>query len=559
MALSVAVDSTPPSREPRARDFVRLKLRLMRNGFRGQTWRIVFFTIGAAFSLGLAVMVFFALAGTGTSVVTRDGAFVWTSLAGTAVVLGWTLVPLLFFGVDETIDPARFALLPVPNRVLIRGMLAAAFVGVPAIATLIGSGGLVVGAWLRFGLAVAPVALVGVALGLTVGVLASRAVTSAFAALLRSRKVRDLAIVSMAVFASSIGPLQLLGFSVAEHGSFGGALRLAEVLGWTPLAAPYVLVFDLAEGRWLAALLKVGIALATIGVLRWWWSSTLESAMIGVSSNAALRANRGPVTGGVVATLLMRGVRGIMPANQFGAIMARESRSWWRDARRRASLISIVMASAVLPFSLSLAGGVISQSPGLRIGYGFAVTMAGTMGGMLLGNQFAYDGSAYATHLLTMVPGRVELRARAAALAMVVLPVQAVVVVAVTIITGTPSEVPAALGLLATGFGAAIAAAGVLSIFAAYPMPDSSNPFALNSGGGGAKGLLALVAMLATLVISSPVTVAANAFGHGAGVWLILSVGVAYGLLIAVFGTRLCGQVLDRRGPELLVAITPRR
>ncbi len=28
--------------------------------------------------------------------------------------LAWTLVPLLFFGVDETLDPARFALLPLP-------------------------------------------------------------------------------------------------------------------------------------------------------------------------------------------------------------------------------------------------------------------------------------------------------------------------------------------------------------------------------------------------------------------------------------------------------------
>ncbi len=37
------------------------------------------------------------------------------SLVGAAVVLSWTLVPLLFFGVDETIDPARFALLPVPR------------------------------------------------------------------------------------------------------------------------------------------------------------------------------------------------------------------------------------------------------------------------------------------------------------------------------------------------------------------------------------------------------------------------------------------------------------
>ena len=35
--------------------------------------------------------------------------------------LGWVLLPLLMFGVDETLDPARFALLPLPRRVLVRG------------------------------------------------------------------------------------------------------------------------------------------------------------------------------------------------------------------------------------------------------------------------------------------------------------------------------------------------------------------------------------------------------------------------------------------------------
>ena len=51
-------------------------------------------------------------------------------------MLGWLLLPLVFFGVDETLDPARFALLPLRRRTLVTGMLAAALVGVPAVATL---------------------------------------------------------------------------------------------------------------------------------------------------------------------------------------------------------------------------------------------------------------------------------------------------------------------------------------------------------------------------------------------------------------------------------------
>ena len=40
-------------------------------------------------------------------------------LGGGLLVLGWLLLPLVFFGVDETLDPARFALLPLPRRTLV--------------------------------------------------------------------------------------------------------------------------------------------------------------------------------------------------------------------------------------------------------------------------------------------------------------------------------------------------------------------------------------------------------------------------------------------------------
>ncbi len=204
---------------PRTWDFVRLKLRLMRNGFRGQAWRVAFFVIGILFGLGMAVFAAFGLAASGAAD-SYKVSYIVAAFAGTAVVLGWTLVPLLFFGVDETLDPARFALLPVPRMTLARGMLAAAFVGVPATATLLATLGLVAAAGIRFrAVDAAMAAFVGVVLGLVLGVVASRAVTSAFAALLRSRRVRDLAAVIIAVLASSVGPIQWLILSAAERGT----------------------------------------------------------------------------------------------------------------------------------------------------------------------------------------------------------------------------------------------------------------------------------------------------------------------------------------------------
>src|SRR5262245_40752990 len=92
-------------RRPRMTDFVRLKLRLMGNSFRGQTWRAVAFVIGLLFGLFLAVMAVLGLAASGTA--SADIGYVVAAFVGTFVVLGWALVPLLFFGVDETLDPAR--------------------------------------------------------------------------------------------------------------------------------------------------------------------------------------------------------------------------------------------------------------------------------------------------------------------------------------------------------------------------------------------------------------------------------------------------------------------
>jgi ABC-2 type transport system permease protein len=537
--------------------FVRLKVRLLRNGMRGQRWRAVAFVLGLVFGVGLAGLGGLFLAGSGLA--SRDLGLVVATFTGTGVTLGWTLVPLLFFGVDETLDPARFALLPLRRSTLTRGMLAAAFVSVPALATLIATSGLVVAAGLRAGPGPALAAGFGVVGGLVFGVLASRAITSAFAALLRSRRVRDLAAVIIAVLASSVAPIQLLIMSAAANGSIGQAVRVAEVLGWTPFGAPYALPFDVAEDRWAVAGARALITLAAIAGAAYWWGRTIESAMIGVTTQGPKRV--ATTAGGPVDTLFPRPLRWLRASGLFGAIVAREARTWWRDARRRAGLLSILMASAAVPIAISFgAGGPGAPNPLGALGFSFAVSLAGTMGGMLLANQFAYDADAHAAHLLANVPGRLELRARALAIGFVAVPIQVAVVVVFGVLTDRLAFLPAGLGMLAASFGAAVASAGLLSVLAPYPLPETSNPFALNSGAGTAKSLLALVALVGTQVLAAPVIVLAVLVGGSmVGVWVVLVVGLAYGAAAAMIGTVIAGNVLDQRGPEVLVAITPRR
>ena len=41
--------------------------------------------------------------------------------------------------------------------------------------------------------------------------------------------------------------------------------------------------------------------------------------------------------------------------------------------------------------------------------------------------------------------------------------------------------------------------------------------------------------------------------------WVVLVLGLGYGLGAALLGTYIAGDPLDRRGPEILASVTPKR
>jgi ABC-2 type transport system permease protein len=240
--------------------------------------------------------------------------------------------------------------------------------------------------------------------------------------------------------------------------------------------------------------------------------------------------------------------------------MSRELRYWLRDPRRRASLISLLAAAVVIPFAFTF-GMHNGQSQGASLGKGalvFSLMFAGAFVGLVLVNQFGNDGTAYALHMLTGVPGQVELAARALAVGLLAFPLLTVGTIAASILSGHAAQLPAAIGVGLCAFGISVGAAGITSVIAPYPMPDSTNPFAMNTGRGGVKGLLSFVSMFATWILTSPLAVA-FALLPEATTWVLLPVGLLWGFALAWLGTRLAGNLLQRRAPEVLAAVTPRR
>ncbi|MEV6526043.1 ABC transporter permease [Longispora sp. NPDC051575] len=520
--------------------FVRLKLRILRNGFQGKPGRVVALVFSLFFGVLLAAGGFALFASMGA--IPEEYGYGIVALLGSFLVIGWIVMPVAMFGVDETLDPARFALLPIPKRRLMAGLLASAFLGVPAIATLIATAGLVVAGFVKGGPVAGVAAAVGVVLGVGTCVVGSRAVTSGFAAALRSRRSRDLALIGITLSLTLIGPMISLSTSAMAQGDAESVKNGMRIIGYSPLAAPFTAWYDLATGSALLGLAKLAGTAIVLALLARWWSNSLESAMVGAASGGAqARKDTG---------LPLR-VLGRAPQGVFGAIVAAEMRGWWRDPRRRATLLSMLAASLAMPIGMSAGQTTLAL--------GVTVVWIGVFLALAAGNQFGFGGSAYAFHLMIGVPGRLELRARSTALALLAVPALTVVVPVLGILIGKPAQIVGALGSGYAAFGVAIAIMSVLSVRAPYALPDSSNPFAMNSGGGCMKGVISLGSMFVTLVLASPMAVGSWLLGDSLWSVLLLPVGIAYGVGAAVLGARVGGDMLQRRGPEVLAAVTPGR
>ena len=125
---------------------VRLKLTLLKNSLRRSIWRTVGLIIALSYALGIVIAVLAAMVGLRyTSLaLTADV----TVIAYAGLTVGWLLMSMLVFGVDETIDPGKFALLPVRASELLPGLLLAGLVSAPGVATVLVGVGLLI-TWAR--------------------------------------------------------------------------------------------------------------------------------------------------------------------------------------------------------------------------------------------------------------------------------------------------------------------------------------------------------------------------------------------------------------------------
>ena len=521
---------------------VRLKLTLLRNGLRRSVWRTVGLIFGMVYAL---VLVIGALIGLfflrqASSALTAD----LTVVVFSVLTIGWMALSVLVFGVDETVDPSKFALLPVRARALLPGMFVAGLVGSPGIATVLVGLGLVL-TWARSGPLVVA-ALLAFVLGVATCFLLARTATSAFAQALASRRFRDFAAVSLALFGAVVA---LAGNAVGNYSGFHPELmrqllgRAASVLGWTPFGWSWAVPAEVARGHWLLAGAHLLLAAALVVGLWLAWGYFLGRSLTSPPDGGG-GSNRKVSDRNVIDR--------IFPATPAGAVAGRALRYWRRDPRYLTSLGAICVAPVVVVVTQ------LANPNSVKPIISFAPVFVALFLGSILASDLSYDGSALWTHISSGIRGADDRLGRVMSTSLVIVPIMVVMVVATTILSGRLDDLPRvvavllAIGLIGLGVGSW---AG--TVWQTPAPPPGASPFAKNEGGGVANLISFGVTTGITVLIGLPAI--ALVVGSFWLPWLVypgIAVAAVSGAIALKIGIRLGGARLDRRWPEVLVTVT---
>lgn len=240
-----------------------LKLRLLANIFRRSPWQAFGMLVGIVYGLGVALAGILALGAVRS--VPPEAAHVSVTVLGSAVTLGFLLLPLAF-GVDDTLDPRRFALFGIPRGRLTAALAIAGFVSVPVIVLAVGAISQVF-TWLRGPLPVL-FAIAGAVLIVPTCVLASRVSSGIAAYAVASRRARDVTGIAVVLVLALAVPALVVAASIDWDRHLLPIVRsIASAAQWTPLGAMWSMPGQAALGHTDRALLQLGIAVASVGLL----------------------------------------------------------------------------------------------------------------------------------------------------------------------------------------------------------------------------------------------------------------------------------------------------
>jgi ABC-2 type transport system permease protein len=513
---------------------LRLKLRLLANQFRRSPVQVVGLVLAVLYGAGITLRLVvtltalrFAPVGISTAVVVAGGS---------VAVLGFLVVPI-FVGIDDTLDPRRFALFGIGRTRLAAGLTVAGVVGVPGLALLLVSLA-TIATWSRSPAAML-VALACVPCIVLTCVLLSRIGATTAGLLLSTRRSREAVAAALVIGVSLLAPFVVL-LTHLELGrtALTAVGSMVRVLGWTPLGAAWAAPASIAAGS-DAGVGQLLVALGTVVVLGLVWRSLVGLALVSTGRRAKPQ------------TLVGIGWFGRLPATPRGAIAARATSYWARDVRYRVSIISIPVTPIVLVLVLGL-GGVPGEVLAL-----IPVPVVALFVGWASHNDIAYDHTAIWLHVAAGVRGVDDRLGRLAPVLVVALPVLVAGSLLSAAVAGRPLLAAPLSGVACCLLLAGMGIGGVTSALLPYPVPrPGSSPFQQPNSTAGLSAVVQSLLFLLQLVAAAPaIGLGILAFrGSTDAAWASLGVGVVIGLAVLWWGTVWGGRVFERRGPELLAS-----
>lgn len=515
---------------------VQLKWQILRNGFKRSVWQVVALCFALCYG---AILVISAIAGLiWLSTQDVEGIRSALQLLGAVTILGWWIVPLIAFGVDATMDPNRLAMFPIPQRKLLPGLVIAGLLGVPGIMTVVLFAGTLI-AWIRHPIGILPMLVMAV-VAMALCIVGSRAFTTAMGPVIAGRKFREVAIGLVTVPLLLVGPIMsVVGSSLRSNRD--AIPTYAEFIAWTPVGAPFAVAGDVVEGRYWAALARVGISLAALALLTWLWSRSLMTALENVGRGAHTKIRRAGL-----------GPFGWLPASPVGAIAARGFIYRVRDPRYAMNLLMVPLMPVLFYF--------VGQSAENETQSGGLILLSGPLCAFLLGwitaSDVSLDGTALWSHVAAPITGKAERWGRAIPSLAVGVPSTVIIVLVGMWLTDSWRLFVPLLGLSLGILLTSVAVSLVLSSTITWPTQKAGqNPFATPQGGTLASFLAQIVGWFALLILCVPAVVMYVVAVVDHNPWLgfaVFVVGLGSGVGYLLAGVHWGGKIYDRRAPELL-------
>lgn len=510
-----------------------LKFTLLANTFRRSRWQVVGVLVAVLYgSVAAAAVVIGFLALQSADVALARSVVV---VVGSAIVLGFLLVPLAF-GVDDTLDPRKFAPFPISTSKLATLLALSGFLGVPAlIITAVAVAQ--IATWSRGG-TTSVLAVLGAVVIVTTCVLAARVSTSLGGWLLSARRAREvsglIALVALVCLSPSI--LLLTGVNWDDE-RLEVLDRIVDALSWTPLGAAWAAPADAAAGDPGSGLWKLLIAVAFLAILWLCWRALVARMLV-----SPHREFRGPASKGL-------GWFNSLPARPVWAVAARSLTYWARDGRYRAQLVIIPLLPALMVVVLLIAG-VYWRNLAL-----LPLPVMCLFLGWSMHNDVAFDNSAVWLHVASHTSGVADRLGRVLPVVLIGVPLIGVGAPISALLYGDSSVLLSLIGVCSCVLLCGLGIGSLTSARFPYPVVrPGDNPFTQPQGSGGSAVPVQTFTFIATVALTVP-PLLFGLYGlvdHGSLPLQSLILGLSIGLLTFSLGVWGGGRVFERRGPELL-------